>query len=195
MNFPKVYLASGSPRRSELLMQMGVTFDILRLEIDETLLENESAIHYVERLAKAKAQAGWKSLGSDGKHAVIAADTSVIVDHAILGKPDNDEQARSMLQLLSGRQHQVLTAVTLIQDKRVLCRLSKSYVTFSVLTLKEIDWYLSTGEGRDKAGSYAVQGLAAMFIADIRGSYSGIMGLPVHETRELLMEISKPCYE
>ena len=195
MNFPKVYLASGSPRRSELLMQMGVTFDILRLEIDETLLENESAIHYVERLAKAKAQAGWKSLGSDGKHAVIAADTSVIVDHAILGKPDNDKQARSMLQLLSGRQHQVLTAVTLIQDKRVLCRLSKSYVTFSVLTLKEIDWYLSTGEGRDKAGSYAVQGLAAMFIADIRGSYSGIMGLPVHETRELLMEISKPCYE
>jgi septum formation protein len=100
-----------------------------------------------------------------------------------------------MLQLLSGRQHQVLTAVAVILDKRVLCRLSKSYVTFSVLTLKEIDWYLSTGEGRDKAGSYAVQGLAAMFIADIRGSYSGIMGLPVHETRELLMEISKPCYE
>jgi len=165
---------------------------ILRLDI---LLENESAIHYVERLAKAKAQAGWKALGSDGKDAVIAADTSVLVDHAILGKPDDDEQARSMLQLLSGRQHQVLTAVTLIQDKRVLCRLSKSYVTFSVLTLKEIDWYLSTGEGRDKAGSYAVQGLAAMFIADIRGSYSGIMGLPVHETRELLMEISKPCYE
>ena len=195
MNFPKVYLASGSPRRSELLMQMGVTFDILRLEIDESLLENESAIHYVERVAKAKAQAGWRALGNNSKLAVIAADTSVVVDHAILGKPDNDEQARSMLQLLSGRQHQVLTAVAVILDKRVLCRLSKSYVTFSVLTLKEIDWYLSTGEGRDKAGSYAVQGLAAMFIEDIRGSYSGIMGLPIHETRELLMEISKPCYE
>ena len=195
MNFPKVYLASGSPRRSELLMQMGVTFDILRFEIDETLLENESAIHYVERVAKAKAQAGWKASGNDSKLAVIAADTSVVVDHAILGKPDNDEQARSMLLLLSGRQHQVLTAVTVVLDKRMLCRLSKSYVTFSVLKLEEIDWYISTGEGRDKAGSYAVQGLAAMFIADIRGSYSGIMGLPVHETRELLMEISKPCYE
>jgi len=195
MNFPKVYLASGSPRRSELLMQMGVTFDILRLEIDEILQENESAIHYVERVSMAKAVAGWKALGSEGKHPVIAADTSVIVDHRILGKPDNDEEARSMLQLLSGRQHQVLTAVTVVIDKKVLSRLSKNYVTFSVLTLKEIDWYLSTGEGRDKAGSYAVQGLAAMFIEDIRGSYSGIMGLPIHETRELLMEISQPCYE
>ena len=100
-----------------------------------------------------------------------------------------------MLQLLSGRQHQVLTAVTVVIDKKVLSRLSKNYVTFSVLTLKEIDWYLSTGEGRDKAGSYAVQGLAAMFIEDIRGSYSGIMGLPIHETRELLTQISQPCYE
>ena len=195
MNFPKVYLASNSPRRSELLMQMGVTFDILQLEIDESVQENETAIHYVERVATAKAEAGWKALANVGKHPIIAADTSVVVDHTILGKPENDEHARGMLELLSGREHEVLTAVTVLFNKQVLRRLSKSYVTFSVLKLEEIDWYISTGEGRDKAGSYAIQGLAAMFIKDIRGSYSGIMGLPIYETNELLMQISKHRYE
>ena len=126
---------------------------------------------------------------------ILPTETSVVVDHTILGKPENDEHARGMLELLSGREHEVLTAVTVLYNKQVLRRLSKSYVTFSVLKLEEIDWYISTGEGRDKAGSYAIQGLAAMFIKDIRGSYSGIMGLPIYETNELLMQISKHRYE
>ena len=100
-----------------------------------------------------------------------------------------------MLQRLSARQHQVLTAVAVAYDSQVIYGLSESWVTFSAMTAAEIDWYISTGEGRDKAGSYAVQGLAAMFIEDIQGSYSGIMGLPVRETRELLMEIGQSCYE
>ena len=195
MNLPKVYLASGSPRRSELLTQMGVKFEILRLEVDETVRFNESPTDYVQRVAKAKAQAGWQVMEGGAKKPVIGADTSVIVDHDIIGKPGNDEQAMSMLQRLSARQHQVLTAIAVAYDSQVIYGLSESWVTFSAMTAAEIDWYISTGEGRDKAGSYAVQGLAAMFIEDIQGSYSGIMGLPVRETRELLMEIGQSCYE
>jgi septum formation protein len=195
MNLPKVYLASSSPRRSELLSQMGVKFDILRLEVDETVQANESPTDYVQRVAKAKAKAGWQAIGCEKKHPVIGADTSVIVDNDILGKPNNDEQARSMLQRLSARQHQVLTSVAVVYNDHVIYRLCESRVTFSTMTAAEIDWYISTAEGRDKAGSYAVQGLAAMFIEDIQGSYSGIMGLPVRETRELLMEIGQSCYE
>ena len=119
----------------------------------------------------------------------------MIIDCDILGKPNNDEQALSMLQRLSGRQHQVLTAVAVAYNEQIIYRLCVSQVTFSAMTAAEIDWYISTGEGQDKAGSYAVQGLAAMFIEDIQGSYSGIMGLPVRETRELLMEIGQSCYE
>jgi septum formation protein len=195
MNLPKVYLASGSPRRSELLTQMGAKFDILRLEVDETILFNESPSDYVQRVAKAKAQAGWQAREGEAEHPVIGADTSVIVDHDILGKPNSDEHARSMLQRLSARRHQVLTAVAVVYNSQTIYGLSESWVTFSAMTAAEIDWYISTGEGRDKAGGYAVQGLAAMFIEDIQGSYSGIMGLPVRETRELLMEIGQSCYE
>jgi len=195
MNLPKVYLASGSPRRSELLMQMGVTFDVIRLDVDETQYANEPAIDYVLRVAKAKAQAGWQAIKQGQKRPVIGADTSVIVDQQVLGKPENDQQARNMLQGLSASQHQVLTAVAVVYDMQVLYRLSQSRVTFSTMTSAEIDWYLSTGEGTDKAGGYAVQGLAAMFIEDIQGSYSGIMGLPIRETRELLMEIGQFCNE
>ncbi len=195
MNLPTVYLASGSPRRSELLLQMGVTFDILRLDVDETQYLNESPEDYVRRVAIAKAQAGWQRVKSGTKRPVIGADTSVIVEQTVLGKPKNEQQARSMLQRLSARQHQVLTAVAIVYDDHVLYRLSQSSVTFSTLTPAEITWYLSTGEGEDKAGSYAIQGLAAMFIQEIQGSYSGIMGLPIRETRELLMEIGQFCYE
>jgi septum formation protein len=195
MNLPKVYLASGSPRRSELLTQMGVIFDVIRLEVDETPYVNELPIAYVQRVAKAKARAGWEMIKRGEKRPVIGADTAVIVDQHILGKPESEQQARSMLQRLSASSHQVLTAVTVVYDTHVLYRLSQSVVTFSAMTAAEIDWYVSTGEGKDKAGSYAVQGLAAMFIEQIQGSYSGIMGLPIRETRALLMEIGQFCYE
>jgi len=195
MNLPDVYLASGSPRRRELLTQMGVTFDILRLDVDETQYLNESPEDYVQRVAIAKAEAGWQSIRAGVKRPVIGADTSVIVDQTILGKPEGEEHARSMLQRLSSRQHQVLTAVAVVYDNHVYYRLSQSRVTFAALTPAEITWYLATGEGKDKAGGYAVQGLAAMFIQDIQGSYSGIMGLPIRETRELLIEIGQFCYE
>lgn len=195
MNLPTIYLASGSPRRSELLAQMGVSFDVLRLSVDETQLSDENPVDYVERVAVAKAKAGWQAIQSGIRRPVIGADTSVIIDQTILGKPQNEQQARNMLQSLSGRQHQVLTAVAAVYDDQVICRLNQSWVTFITLSPAEITWYLSTGEGQDKAGGYAVQGLAAMFIEEIQGSYSGIMGLPVRETRELLMEIGQFCYE
>lgn len=188
MNFPEIALASGSPRRHELLNQIGVNFAVISVDVDESLLEGESARDYVQRLAVAKAQAGWQSLTLGHKLPVLGADTAVIVDDAILGKPRDEADARAMLEMLSGRCHHVMTAVALVHQQQVLCKLNTSKVCFSELSLEQIDWYISTGEGTDKAGGYAVQGLAAMFIDHIEGSYSGIMGLPLRETCEILQQ-------
>jgi len=190
MIFPEIALASGSPRRHELLTQIGVSFTQVSVDVDESVLKNEVASDYVQRLAIAKAQAGWQTLASDKKLPVLGADTSVIVDNTILGKPRDQDDAQAMLQLLSGRCHQVKTAVAIVSEQQVLCKLNISEVCFAELSAQQIKWYLSTQEGIDKAGGYAVQGLAAMFIERIEGSYSGIMGLPLRETSMLLQQLA-----
>lgn len=185
MTFPKIYLASGSPRRSELLAQIGVNFSVLSVGVDETRLVGETPVDYVQRVAIAKAQAGWDSLSDDFKP-VLGADTSVVLGDVVLGKPVDTLEARAMLVQLSGRTHEVMTAVALVTADEVMCELCISEVTFRALSDAELDWYVATGEGVDKAGSYAVQGLGALFISDLKGSYSAVMGLPLLETGLLL---------
>lgn len=186
MNFPAIYLASGSPRRRELLSQMAVDFAVIVPDVDESLQPGESAQAYVKRIAINKALAALQMRDSNNSKPVLAADTAVVVQQTIFGKPVNDDDARRMLKMLSGQTHQVMTAVALASEERLETAISLSEVHFAPMTEVEIDWYIQTGEGRDKAGSYAVQGLAAIFIETIRGSYSGIMGLPVRETGQLL---------
>ncbi|THK43164.1 septum formation inhibitor Maf [Methylophaga sp. SB9B] len=190
MNFPKVYLASASPRRKELLTQIGVNFSILSIAVDESVKSGENPSDYVERIALAKARAGWDILQTDFRP-VIGADTAVVLPtQQILGKPESLDQARDFLGQLSGIQHQVLSAVAIVWQQQYWLSLQISDVRFKTLTNTEIDWYLATGEGKDKAGGYAVQGLAAMFIENISGSYSGVMGLPLFETRQLLQQVT-----
>ena len=190
MNFPSVYLASASPRRSELLRQIGVDFSVLNVSVDEAVFTEESPPAYAKRIALAKASAGWEILQSEYRP-VIGADTAVVLpSKQILGKPVNSQQAREYLTQLSGIQHQVLSAVALVWQQQHWLSLQISEVQFKPLTDAEIDWYLATGEGQDKAGGYAVQGLAAMFIEKISGSYSGVMGLPLFETSQLLQQVN-----
>lgn len=191
MNFPAIYLASRSPRRRELLTQMAVDFAVIAADVDESVQPGESPQDYVQRIAVEKARAGVSGLAANDKKPVLAADTAVIVDQTIFGKPVNDDDARRMLKLLSGHSHLVMTAVALASENDLKTAISVSEVRFAAMTEAEIDWYIQTGEGRDKAGSYAVQGLGAIFIDQIQGSYSGIMGLPVRETGQLLMQMSE----
>jgi len=190
MNFPPIYLASKSPRRRELLTQIGVEFSVLSVDVDETRLHNESPTEYVKRVAIDKAQAGWDSLDVQDKKPVLGSDTSVVLVDDVLGKPVNADDAKRILQKLSGCSHQVMTAVAIVSNKGEQCTLSISTVIFTTLSDADIAWYISTNEGADKAGSYAVQGLAALFIEQIKGSYSGIMGLPLRETGLLLAQLN-----
>ena len=190
MNFPQIYLASKSPRRRELLTQIGVNFSVLSVDVDETRLQGESPKDYVQRVAIAKAQTAWDSLAEQDKKPVLGSDTSVVLANDVLGKPVDTEDAKRMLQQLSGRSHQVMTAVAVASKDKIKCELSISLVTFAVLSDADIAWYIATNEGVDKAGGYAVQGLAALFIEQIEGSYSGIMGLPLRETGLLLTQIA-----
>lgn len=187
MNFPSIYLASRSPRRRELLLQMGVDFSVINPDVDESVFDNELPLDYVSRIAKLKAQTGRGLLLAADKKPVLAADTAVVVDNTILGKPENDEQAISMLKMLSGKTHQVMTAIALAKENSILSLVSVNDVRFTEMKEKDILWYVNTKEGVDKAGGYAVQGLAALFIEHIAGSYSGIMGLPIRETGQLLL--------
>ena len=180
-----VYLASLSPRRQELLRQIGVRYELLPVDVDETPAEGEPAEDCVQRLALAKAQAGWSSLAGQKRLPVIGADTLVVADETIMGKPRDRRQAIEMLLALSASTHRVLTAVALVADRN-LVRLNVSRVTFRTLSLSECEAYWDTGEPADKAGAYAIQGLGAAFIMRIEGSYSGVMGLPLFETAELL---------
>lgn len=190
MNFPSIYLASTSPRRRELLSQIGVDFSVLNVSVDESVLATETPPDYVKRTALAKARAGWDSLQTDWCP-VIGADTAVVLpSKRILGKPENSQQAREFLWHLSGIGHHVLSAVAIVWQQQQWLSLQLSEVRFKTLTVAEVDWYLATGEGNDKAGGYAVQGLAAMFIENINGSYSGVMGLPLFETRQLLQQVN-----
>ncbi|MNF33461.1 Maf-like protein YhdE [compost metagenome] len=190
-----LYLASGSPRRRELLTQIGVPFSSLSVPIDENALPEEPPRAYVERLARAKAQAGLAALADPRDAVVLGADTAVILDGRILGKPLDRDEAVATLSALSGREHRVLTAVALASTTRVVARVVGTRVRFRLLTRAEIEAYWATGEPRDKAGSYAIQGLAAVFVSQLHGSYSAVVGLPLGETAELLAEFAIPCWQ
>ncbi|MGD2055465.1 MAG: Maf family protein [Gammaproteobacteria bacterium] len=188
---PVIYLASSSPRRRALLAQIGIGSRVLGVDIDETPRARESPQAYVRRLALAKARAGRCALAVQGGETcpVLGADTSVVVDGVMLGKPRDRVQAVEMLLRLSGRNHQVHTAVALA-GMREAVRISTSRVTFRTLERAECEAYWNTGEPRDKAGGYAIQGRAAAFVSRLEGSYSGVVGLPLYETVQLLKEFS-----
>jgi septum formation protein len=192
MSLDFVYLASGSPRRRELLQQIGVPFRLVGITVDEAARAAETAPAYVSRLAAAKADAGWHTSGGGRDAPVLAADTAVVIDGKILGKPADREDAEAMLRQLSGRTHEVLTAVALHTAAGVQSRISRSEVTFRAIAVAEARAYWETGEPRDKAGGYAIQGRAAVFVAELRGSYSGVMGLPLFETAQLLAAAGFP---
>ncbi len=182
-----IYLASQSPRRRELLRQLGIDFELLPVDVDETPLAGESPEACVQRLALEKARTGRAGLPADNILPVMGADTIVVAGELLLGKPADRAAAVAMLQLLSGSTHRVITAVALAGDHEA-SRMNINEVTFRTLTRRECEAYWETGEPRDKAGAYAIQGLAAMFITRLEGSYSGVMGLPLQETAVLLQE-------
>ena len=183
-----IYLASRSPRRAELLQQMGIDFDMLPSDIDESILPNELPETYVMRLAGSKAAVGLANMRQANlqQRPILAADTTVSVDGVILGKPENDEDARVMLKRLSGRWHEVHTALALVSTVGIEAVLSTTRVELAPLSDEMIAAYIASGEPRDKAGAYAIQGLAGTFTRRIEGSYSGVMGLPIYETAQLL---------
>ena len=197
-----IYLASRSPRRRELLTQIGVRYHLLLfrerpdsgVEVSEEPLAGEAPDAYVERVARAKAEAGWKRmLQRNLPHApVLAADTTVALDGRILGKPADRKEAATMLASLSGRSHEVLTAIAVQHVDRLGSALSRSEVRFKDLSAREIADYVASGEADDKAGAYAIQGAAARFVAELRGSYSGVMGLPLFETAQMLERLASP---
>ena len=202
MSSTVIYLASKSPRREELLRQLGVEFATLRLreavgrdrDVAEVAHDAEPPLHYVERIARTKATIGWQRMLQRAlpRHPVLGADTEVVLDGTIFGKPKDAADAARMLALLSGRTHQVLTAVAFCWDQQIVAEISTSNVTFRALKADEIDRYIATGEPFDKAGAYAIQGRAASFVSRIEGSYSGVMGLPLYETAAALAGIGFP---
>ena len=185
----QIILASTSPRRSELLQQIGVRFRVVVSNFEETPAPGEAAEDYVCRVALAKARAVWERLPPDEQCPVLGADTEVILDDAILGKPADRDAGLAMLARLSGRTHEVLSAVALVYVGGEALRVSRSVVSFRPTTPQERAAYWASGEPLGKAGGYAVQGLGAVFINSLAGSYSGVMGLPIFETAELLREI------
>jgi septum formation protein len=192
----RIYLASRSPRRRELLKQVGIAFEILLFredakrgaDVDESPHPDEDSRSYVLRMARTKAQSAHMRMAQRKLpiHPVLAADTTVVVDDTILGKPADREEAHAMLALLSGRRHEVLTAVAVCHIDRMETRLSVSSVDFAPIDPARIRQYVATGEPLDKAGAYAIQGRAGAFVRHLTGSYSGVMGLPLYETVELL---------
>lgn len=196
LNSRRIYLASRSPRRRELLHQIGVDFDTLLFrappredaDVSEDVLPGETVDQYVVRVALAKAEGGVRRVAWRGlrKQAVLSADTTLDLNGEIIGKPRDTAHAEEILQKLSGQSHRVLTAVALAHEDRLDYRLNCSTVKFRTLELHEIRRYISSGEPMDKAGAYGIQGFAATFVAEIQGSYTGIMGLPLFETAELL---------
>ena len=172
-----IVLASASPRRAELLRAAGIAFVVRPADVDETLHDGEAPENYVVRVASAKARAIHARMPDA---TVLGADTTVVVDHHILGKPADADDARRMLRLLSGRPHEVVTGVAVVAASRpVATRVATTTVEFAALTDAEIDWYVESGEPMDKAGAYAIQGLASRFVTRIVGSYSNVVGLPV----------------
>ncbi|TLP77937.1 septum formation inhibitor Maf [Pseudomonas nitroreducens] len=191
----QLYLASSSPRRRELLTQIGLPFHIVPASIDETPESGESARAYVERLARGKALAGLNFLAQRADVCVLGADTAVVLDGRILGKPVDRDDALAMLQALSGREHEVLTAVAVADRDRCEARVVSSRVAFREVSAEEAERYWETGEPQDKAGGYAIQGLAAVFVSRVEGSYSAVVGLPLCETSALLADFSIPSWQ
>ncbi len=200
---PHIYLASQSPRRRDLLKQIGINFQILLLrtdprripDVDETPLPAEAPADYVQRICQTKARAAWDSLlhRKLRQFPVLSADTSVALNQQIIGKPRDRADAAATLRLLSGRKHQVLSAVAVIQGERLEMRLSTTEVTFAALSEERIQRYLRSDEAHDKAGAYGIQGVAGAFVQRLEGSYSGVMGLPLYETTELLHSFGYPA--
>jgi septum formation protein len=195
---PVLLLASGSPRRRELLAQVGVPHAVVVPGLPEQRLAGEGAADCVQRLALAKARAGHvvaQARSEEWGHLpVLGADTAVVLGDDMLGKPADRDEALAMLARLSGVTHRVLTAVALVHAGGEAVRLSESRVAFRALTGLECEAYWASGEPRDKAGGYAVQGLGAVFIRSLEGSYSGVMGLPLYETAQLLDAAGVPCW-
>jgi len=199
----RIYLASQSPRRRELLKQIGVHYEVLLLRndprrtvcVDETPHADEDPAAYVQRICRAKALAGWETLRLRNLPAfpVLAADTTVTLDGSIIGKPDDNRHAAEILRMLSGTRHLVLTAVAVAFGERLEMRLSTTAITFDTLSEQRIHRYLLTSEAHDKAGAYGIQGHAGAFVKHIDGSYSGVMGLPLYETVELLKLFGYPA--
>jgi septum formation protein len=187
----RLILASASPRRAELLRLAGFAFDVVPPDVDERVRSGESPGDYVRRLAAEKSAAVFQQLGAEANEAVVlGADTAVVAGGAILGKPRDDEDATAMLRKLSGRSHEVLTGVSLRTGKAEVGIVSCTTVRFAPLSDVQIAEYLASGEGRDKAGAYAIQGRASRFIPSIEGSYSNVVGLPVADVAELLSRLA-----
>lgn len=178
-----IILASSSPRRRELLQQLGLDFEIYSPDVNESVLADESVEQYVERLACTKAEAIFQQYPNA---VIVAADTTVAVDHHILGKPESKQHAFEMWQLISGRKHHVLTGVCVRTKQEKLSIVVRTEVEFQTLSLNNMESYWDTGEPIGKAGGYAIQGIAARYIPNIIGSYTNVVGLPLHETAQLL---------
>jgi septum formation protein len=198
----RLILASASPRRAELLRSAGYTFEVVVTDVDESIRAGETPEIYVRRLASDKSAAAQSSVvsgfsrtkegppkGGHYQQVILGADTTVVVDGEILGKPLDDEDGRAMLRRLSGKAHQVLTGVSLRQGAYEVGRVEATSVAFRELTDEDITWYVASGEGRDKAGGYAIQGLAARFVPSISGSYANVVGLPLACVDELLRSL------
>lgn len=186
-----IILASRSPRRQQLLEQIGVSFELLDIEVDESAKAAESPLDYVQRIARDKALAAWGSskrldMKNSEKRALLAADTCVVFNQTILGKPQDSADSMRMLKTLAGNVHQVMTSVVIKNIHQIYSKTSVTEVEFCSISSADMQAYVESGEGIDKAGSYAIQGLAAKFVKSIRGSYSGVVGLPLYETSQLL---------
>ncbi len=180
------YLASQSPRRRELLSQLGLDFIVLPADIDESVRAGEAPADCVLRLAESKAETVWNSPERIHSIPVLAADTLVVLGEKILGKPRSNAEAVSMLESLSGCEHQVITAVAICQGEHRRSLIQTNRVSFAKLAAEQIQAYVASGEPADKAGAYAIQGKAAVFVSELRGSYTGVVGLPLYETSQLL---------
>lgn len=182
----QLYLASASPRRRELLTRLGLRFERLDAPVDETLLTGEAPFNYVRRLALVKARAGQALLTERATVPVLGADTTVVLDETMLGKPRDRDEGLEMLARLSGREHRVLSGVAVVRGVHEQVRVQISRVLFREIDAAERAAYWATGEPTDKAGAYGIQGLGATFVRELHGSHSGVMGLPLYETAELL---------
>jgi septum formation protein len=184
----QLYLASKSPRRRELLAQLGLVFECIEGSVDESVLDGETPQDYVLRLAKAKAVSGQDNLVVPSQIPILGSDTSVVIDNQILGKPRDEQEAVAMLARLSGHSHMVYTAVAIKHNRDIKSVCCATKVFFAAMTASQINSYVATGEPMDKAGAYGIQGLGGRYIKKIEGSYTSVVGLPLYETSMLLTE-------